>query len=189
MVSQMQENWSPGRYINIYKMDLDRHNRDCLFRRLKSLDPSVYDLRIEEHWVELSYFIGINSITGSIMGKNFFTSSINYIQNVQSFPYAIYLIKENRYWEAHEVLENNWRNSSGIEKTTYQYIILMCAAGVHMQRGHDAVCKNIVTRANGMKTLDIIENLNISRIKSEKNKNPYSELSTIISSELPHAKG
>ena len=63
----MQENWSPGRYINIYKMDLDRHNRDCLFRRLKSLDPSVYDLRIEEHGVELSYFIRINSITASIM--------------------------------------------------------------------------------------------------------------------------
>jgi hypothetical protein len=176
----MQENWNPGRYINIYEIEMDRHNRDSMFRKLRTLDPFVYDLRIQTHRIELSYFFQLNRNTASIMGKNCFISNINYLQNIQSFDYSLYLIEDERYWEAHEVLENSWRNSTGIEKTTYQYIILLCAAGVHMQRGHDSVCKNIISRAGKMNTMDIIGNLDISNIKKEKFSNPYYELSILI---------
>ncbi len=176
----MKGNWNPERYINIYGMNIDRHGRDSLFRKLKASDPFLYDLRIEKHKVELSYFFHVNKNTASTMGTCFFISDINYLQDVTSFNYAIYLMEDERYWEAHEVLENNWRNSTGIEKLTYQYIILLCAAGVHMQRGHDSVCNNIISRANKMKTLNTIDGLDISGIREEKLKDPYSELNSLI---------
>jgi hypothetical protein len=176
----MQENWNPGRHINIYNMQMDRHSRDSLFRKLKENDPFVYDLRVEKDMVELSYFCNINKNTAYSMGKYFYTSDINYLQEITSFNFAVYLIENERYWEAHEVLENNWKNSSGIEKLTYQYIILLCAAGVHMQRGYDSVCRNIILRANKMKTLDTIGMLDISGIRDEKFKNPYLELNSLI---------
>ncbi|WP_337861051.1 DUF309 domain-containing protein [Ferroplasma sp.] len=176
----MEKYWEPGRYINIYNTRMDRHKRDLLFRQLKKSDPLVYDVRIEKNSVEIAYFFQINNITKSIMGKNFFTSSINYIQNAKSFSYAIYLIGEERYWEAHEVLENYWRNSNGLEKTTYQYIILLCAAEVHKQRGHDSVARGIIIRSGKIKTLDTIRNIDISGIKREKSYNPDIELRILI---------
>ena len=179
-IGNMQENWNPGRYINIYNMRMDRHKRDSLFRKLKENDPLVYDLRVENGMVELSYFLNINKYTANAMGKYFFTSDINYLQGVTSFNFAVYLMEGERYWEAHEVLENNWKNSSGIEKLTYQYIILLCAAGVHMQRGHDSVCRNIILRANKTKIMDTMGKLDISGIRQEKLKNPYSELSDLV---------
>lgn len=179
-IGNMQEYWNPGRYINIYNMRMDRHRRDSLFRKLKENDPFVYDLRVENGMVELSYFLNINKYTTNAMGKYFFTSDINYLQEIRSFDFAVYLMEGERYWEAHEVLENNWKNSSGIEKLTYQYIILLCAAGVHMQRGHDSVCRNIILRANKMKILDTMGKLDISGIRQEKLKNPYSELSDLV---------
>jgi hypothetical protein len=179
-IGNMQENWNPGRYINIYNMRMDRHRRDSLFRKLKENDPFVYDLRVENGMVELSYFLNINKYTTNAMGKYFFTSDINYLQEIRSFNFAVYLMEDERYWEAHEVLENNWKHSSRIEKLTYQYIILLCAAGVHMQRGHDSVCRNIILRANKMKILDTMGKLDISGIRQEKLKNPYSELSDLV---------
>ncbi len=179
-IGNMQEYWNPGRYINIYNMRMDRLKRDSLFMKLKENDPFVYDLRVENGMVELSYFLNINKYTTNAMGKYFFTSDINYLQEIRSFDFAVYLMEGERYWEAHEVLENNWKNSSGIEKLTYQYIILLCAAGVHMQRGHDSVCRNIILRANKMKILDTMGKLDISGIRQEKLKNPYSELSDLV---------
>ncbi|WP_187288959.1 DUF309 domain-containing protein [Ferroplasma acidarmanus] len=176
----MQEYWNPGRYINIYNMRMDRLKRDSLFRKLKENDPFVYDLRVENGMVELSYFLNINKYTTNAMGKYFFTSDINYLQEIRSFDFAVYLMEGERYWEAHEVLENNWKNSSGIEKLTYQYIILLCAAGVHMQRGHDSVCRNIILRANKMKILNTMGKLDISGMRNEKSKNPYAELSDLV---------
>ncbi|AGO60358.1 hypothetical protein FACI_IFERC00001G0378 [Ferroplasma acidarmanus Fer1] len=179
-IGNMQEYWNPGRYINIYNMRMDRLKRDSLFRKLKENDPFVYDLRVENGMVELSYFLNINKYTTNAMGKYFFTSDINYLQEIRSFDFAVYLMEGERYWEAHEVLENNWKNSSGIEKLTYQYIILLCAAGVHMQRGHDSVCRNIILRANKMKILNTMGKLDISGMRNEKSKNPYAELSDLV---------
>ena len=179
-IGNMQEYWNPGRYINIYNMRMDRLKRDSLFMKLKENDPFVYDLRVENGMVELSYFLNINKYTTNAMGKYFFTSDINYLQEIRSFDFAVYLMEGERYWEAHEVLENNWKNSSGIEKLTYQYIILLCAAGVHMQRGHDSVCRNIILRANKMKILNTMGKLDISGMRNEKSKNPYAELSDLV---------
>ena len=49
-----------------------------------------------------------------------------------------------------------------------------------MQRGHDSICRNIILRANKMEILDTMGKLDISGIRQEKLKNPYSELSDLV---------
>ena len=177
----MSIQWNSGRYINIYKIEADPENRDILMRELLKNDPYIYDLRVESHRIELSYFYHINKKTIERMGTNFFTSGIDFIQGATSFNFALYLINEERYWEAHEVLENHWQESEGIEKITYQYIILLCVAGVHMQRGHRDICRNVMERANKMKIIDKIGYIDLASIKSEKLSNPCAPLNKIIS--------
>ena len=176
----MKIRWNSGRYINIYEIETDPKNRDTLMGELRKNDPFVYDLRVESHRIELSYFYHINSKTMKRMGTNFFTSRIDFLQGATSFNFALYLIKGERYWEAHEVLENQWQASTGIERVTYQYIILLCVAGVHMQRGHSAVARNVIERANRLKIRDTINNIDIASIKREKLLNPFIPLNTLV---------
>lgn len=176
----MQIKWNSGRYINIYEIEIDPKNRDTLMRELRENDPYVYDLRVESHRIELSYFYHINKKTVERLGTNFFTSRIDFLQGAISFNFALYLINEERYWESHEVLENHWKTSEGIEKITYQYLILLCVAGVHMQRGHRDICRNVIERANKMNILDNIHNKDMVSIKNKKLSNPYAPLNKLI---------
>lgn len=52
-----------------------------------------------------------------------------------------------RYWEAHETLENIWRPAEGDEKKLLQAVILVSAALVHEQRGERDVALQIYRRA------------------------------------------
>lgn len=176
----MQIHWNSGRYINIYEIETDPKNRDGLMKELRKNDPNIYDLRIESHRIELSYFYHLNRKTFEMLGRNFFTSRIDFLQGAVSFNFAQYLINEERYWEAHEVLENQWQASKGIAKTTYQYIILLCVAEVHMQRGHSGICQNVIERANRMEILSTIDSIDLASIKLEKSRNPYTPLNKLI---------
>src|SRR5262249_9456508 len=49
------------------------------------------------------------------------------------------LFNEERYWEAHEVLEGLWRNVTGSEKQLLQGLILTAAALVHEQKNERKV--------------------------------------------------
>jgi predicted metal-dependent hydrolase len=176
----MEIRWNSGRYINIYEIEMDTKNRDALMVELRKNDPYVYDLRVESHRIELSYFYHINRKTIKRMGTNFFTSRIDFLQGATSFDFALYLINDERYWEAHEVLENQWQASKGVERATYQYIILLCVAGVHMQRGHIEISRNVIERANKLKTSDTINNIDIASIKMEKSLNPFIPLNQLM---------
>ncbi|MGA2663764.1 MAG: DUF309 domain-containing protein [Nitrososphaerales archaeon] len=60
---------------------------------------------------------------------------------------AVSLFDAERFWEAHEVLEAQWRASEGDEKRLLQGLILVCAALVHHQKGEEKVALGIVQRA------------------------------------------
>jgi len=49
------------------------------------------------------------------------------------------LFNEERYWEAHEVLEGQWKQAKGAEKQLLQGMILTAAALVHAQKNEPAV--------------------------------------------------
>jgi len=82
------------------------------------------------------------------------------------------LFNEERYWEAHEVLEGIWRHSNGVEKDLIQGLILVCAAFVHVQKAEYDIALSILRRAlakiegndikaiNGIDVVNIIDHIN-----------------------------
>lgn len=60
---------------------------------------------------------------------------------------GVALFNEERFWEAHEVLEQAWRSAQGVERETIQSLILTCAAFVHYQKGENEICISVLRRA------------------------------------------
>jgi len=60
------------------------------------------------------------------------------------------LFNAERYWECHEALEGLWRQKQGEEKRLLQGVILVCAAFVHHQKGHDEVALSVLGRARNL---------------------------------------
>lgn len=60
---------------------------------------------------------------------------------------AIRLFNDEKYWGAHESLEQVWKKSSGNEKALLNGIILIAAAFVHDEKGEHDVCLSILSRA------------------------------------------
>ncbi len=139
--------------------------RDNKLKFFKMLDGNIYDLRIADNHVEIASYYKINIKIKSLLKDYYQKIYVNNLKNIDSVSYAIYLISNQRYWEAHEVLENIWRNKNGIIKKTYQFIILLCVANIHKQRGHIETYYRVIKRAMKINTLDKIENIDIKLIK------------------------
>jgi hypothetical protein len=60
---------------------------------------------------------------------------------------GVQLFNDERFWECHEVLEQAWHVSKGVERDAIQSIILTAAAFVHYQKGEDEICLSILKRA------------------------------------------
>ena len=65
----------------------------------------------------------------------------------ESIEKGRYYFNYERFWEAHEVLENAWKKSEGKEKELVQGIILVAAALVHYQKNENNICLSIFNRA------------------------------------------
>src|SRR6266571_7891609 len=60
---------------------------------------------------------------------------------------GIDLFNQERFWEAHEVLEEIWHPATGADRDTIQGLILTAAALVHYQKDEKSVCVSILGRA------------------------------------------
>jgi len=60
---------------------------------------------------------------------------------------AVRLFNEERFWEAHEVLEQFWRVARDEEKRLLQGLILVCAAFVHLQKDEQRVAAGLAKRS------------------------------------------
>src|SRR5256712_7227407 len=60
---------------------------------------------------------------------------------------GIDLVNQERFWEAHEVLEEIWHPATGDDRDTIQGLILTAAALVHYQKDEKSVCVSILGRA------------------------------------------
>ncbi|MFM8658774.1 MAG: DUF309 domain-containing protein [Candidatus Nitrosotenuis sp.] len=60
---------------------------------------------------------------------------------------GISYFNDERFWEAHEVLEGVWKKSYEGEKELVQGIILIAAALVHFQKAENLICLSILKRA------------------------------------------
>lgn len=70
-----------------------------------------------------------------------------FMEDEEALARAVELFNSERFWEAHEVLEQVWRRKEGVEKNLVQGLILVCAAYVHLQKKEFQTSKNIIRRA------------------------------------------
>jgi len=66
---------------------------------------------------------------------------------------GVRLFNEERFWECHEVLEQAWHRSNGVERDAIQSMILTAAAFVHYQKGEEEICLSILKRARAKMAL------------------------------------
>ncbi len=79
---------------------------------------------------------------------------------------GIDLFNQERFWEAHEVLEEIWHPAKGVERDVIQGLILTAAAFVHYQKNERAICVSILGRARvKLGTLDHFKGLEIGRLR------------------------
>jgi uncharacterized protein len=92
---------------------------------------------------------------------------------------GVKLFNEERFWEAHEVLEEIWHPATGEDRNIIQGLILTAAALVHYQKDEASVCISILGRAfEKLGPANDFRDLNIRRLRSEIRK--------IIDDKAPH---
>ena len=81
---------------------------------------------------------------------------------------GVELFNQERYWEAHEVLEQAWQPASGVERDTVQGLILAAAGLVHHQKGRDAVALGMLEKALGkLDDQRVYEGVDVAKLRSE----------------------
>jgi len=118
----------------------------------------VRDVRISNHFIELDIStIAVHEILIKILAPlgaigqikqlgDDYNDSDN-INKIDTIMRGVLHFNTERFWECHEILENIWKNCSGVEKDTLQGIILTAAALVHYQKNENSICISILTRA------------------------------------------
>ena len=80
---------------------------------------------------------------------------------------GIDLFNQERFWEAHEVLEEIWHPATGVDRDVIQGLILTAAALVHYQKNEKAVCLSILARAlPKLGKIDNFKGLDTKRLKA-----------------------
>lgn len=81
---------------------------------------------------------------------------------------GVRLFNEERFWEAHEVLEEIWHPARGEDRNLIQGLILTAAAFVHYQKDEANVCISILGRAlEKLGPANDFRDLNVRRLTSE----------------------
>ena len=75
------------------------------------------------------------------------------VDKEEALAEGVRLFNEERFWECHEVLEQAWHVSNGVERDAIQSIILTAAAFVHYQKGEEEICLSILKRARAKMSL------------------------------------
>ena len=86
----------------------------------------------------------------------------------ESLLEGIRLFNEERFWEAHEALEEIWHPSRGEDRNIIQGLILTSAAFVHHQKNEENVCISILGRAlEKLGSIDDFRGIDVRRLKFE----------------------
>jgi hypothetical protein len=76
------------------------------------------------------------------------------------------LFNQERFWEAHEVLEEIWHPAKGDDRDIIQGLILTAAALVHFQKNEKVVCISILGRAREkLGARDHFKSVDIARLR------------------------
>lgn len=69
-----------------------------------------------------------------------------HMEKEEAIKLGVFYFNEERFWEAHEVLEGVWKRCYEGERDLVQGIILIAAALVHYQKAEDSICLSVLGR-------------------------------------------
>jgi uncharacterized protein len=124
-------------------------------RELVEPDASIRDARVSKKYIEFDISIPVGKDLGPILARieviaplaNYQEIIERHLEKDKAIMRARELFNDERYWEAHEVLEYVWKNSTGTEKEILNGIILIAAAFVHDEKDEQDICVSILHRA------------------------------------------
>jgi len=120
---------------------------------LKGVSDKFANIRISKFAIEFDYFSegddkAIRDKLNQSLGRILDFRELKSAFNEESSDLAFQLYTQERFWEAHEVLEGLWRKERDEKrKELIQSLILLCASYVHMQKGRNSVSLGILERA------------------------------------------
>src|SRR5881397_433174 len=145
-------------------------------RELLGSAEKIGNLRISTSAIEFDLFAEKDDLNKS---KNLLEAEISKVLTLRSteprasargeqeaLQEGIDLFNQERFWEAHELLEEIWHPAKGVERDTIQGLILTAAALVHYQKDEKTVCVSILGRAKEkLGTLDQFRGLDIGSLR------------------------
>jgi predicted metal-dependent hydrolase len=154
----------------------DVKNLQTKIRKLLGSNDKIGNLRVSTTAIELDLFAAPSDLgrTKSLLeGK---ISKVVTLRSLESristraedevLREGIDLFNQERFWEAHEVLEEIWHPATGVDRDTIQGLILTAAALVHYQKNEKPVCVSILGRAKEkLGTLDQFKGLDIRSLR------------------------
>src|SRR5207249_8294460 len=145
-------------------------------RELLKPTEKIGNLRVSTTAIELDLFAAPSDLNRS---KSLLESNISKVVTLRSLESRIStrpesellregidLFNQERFWEAHEVLEEIWHPATGVDRDTIQGLILTAAAFVHYQKNEKSVCVSILGRAKEkLGKLDQFKRVDIGSLK------------------------
>ena len=149
---------------------------EAKIRELLEPNEKIGNLRVSTTAIELDLFAAPSDLgrTKSLLeGKiskvvtlRSLESRISARAKDEALREGIDLFNQERFWEAHEVLEEIWHPATGVDRDTIQGLILTAAALVHYQKDEKSVCVSILGRANEkLDALDLFKGLDIGSLR------------------------
>ena len=130
----------------------------ALLRRARELvetKATIRDARVSKKYIEFDTSIPDGIDINTILERLEVISTLSSYEHIiehhmerdKAIKQAMQLFNDEKYWEAHEVLEYVWKKTSGVEKDIIHGIILVAAAFVHDEKDEPDVCLSILQRA------------------------------------------
>jgi hypothetical protein len=124
-------------------------------RELVEPEASIRDARISKKYIEFDTSIPDSTDMKTIFARLEAIAPLasyeeileRHMEKDRAIARAVQLFNDERYWEAHEVLEYLWKNAKGVEREILNGIILVAAAFVHDEKDEPDVCISILRRA------------------------------------------
>ena len=115
----------------------------------------VRDARVSKKYIEYDFSVPDNISEKVIVGKLKSISPLASIEEVaerhlakeDAIKLAIQSFNDEKYWNAHELLEGAWKPAKGAERSILNGIILVAAAFVHDEKDESDICISILRRA------------------------------------------
>ncbi len=104
----------------------------------------------------------------SIVNVKPLDTPVKIVDKEEALAEGVQLFNDERFWECHEVLEQAWHGSKGVERDAIQSIILTAAAFVHYQKGEEEICLSILRRARAkMATANTYEKMDFEELVTD----------------------